>query len=168
MKKQLKALEKKELYALLLELAALRKENAEFLELRLKKNDDDSIKYYKMRVKNALFQEKINLREARKAVTDFKKVCDKTEYILDLMVFYVEVGVKIGEEYGDIYEAFYMSMESMFHNVIKMLNKNPTLTLLFKERLDSILDRSCEGWGHKDTLEEMYEDLSAETVLRNT
>jgi len=47
----------------------------------------------------------------------------------------------------------------MFQQVIKMLNDNPNLIPKFKERLGTILNRSCEGWGHRDTLEEMYGEL---------
>ena len=56
----------------------------------------------------------------------FKKISKKPEHLLELMVFYVEQGMEIGEEYGDMYEAFYSSMELMFEHVIKMLNDNPS------------------------------------------
>ena len=76
------------------------------------------------------------------------------------MVFYVENGVKVDNENGDMYEAFYSSMETMFDQIIKMLNENKELIPKFKGRLDSIIDRSCEGWGHKDTLMDIYGELS--------
>ena len=78
---------------------------------------------------------------------------------MELMTFYVEIGVKIGEKYGDMYESFYSSMESMFEQIVKILNDNEKLIPEFKSRLDSIIERSCEGWGHKDTLEDIYEEL---------
>lgn len=58
-----------------------------------------------------------------------------------------------------MYEAFYSSIEVMFEQIIKMLNNNPELNQKFKGRLDFIIDRSCEGWGHEDTLTDIYEEL---------
>ena len=157
--RQLRILGKEELYALLLEVASLTKENADFLRLKLTEDKDEAIVYYKKKIKDSLWPKRINLREARKAISDFKRISKNSEPLLELMVFYVEQGMEIGEEYGDIYEAFYLSMESMFQHVIKMLNEYPDLIPKFKGRLDAVIDRSCEGWGHKDTLEDMYERL---------
>ena len=155
----LKQLGKEELYSLLLELSSLNKENADFLRLKLEKNPEDAIAYYKKKLKNILWSERINLREARKVISDFKRISKDPEHLLELMTFYVETGVKLGEEYGDMYEAFYSSMESMFEQIIKTLNDNKKLIPQFKTRLDSIIEQSCEGWGHKDTLEEIYKGL---------
>ena len=145
---------------LLLELSSLRKENADFVNLKLQNKPEEAVTYYKQKIKNLLWQERINLREARKAIGDFKKISKSSEHILELMVFYVENGVEMGEEYGDMYEAFYSSMEAIFDQIIKMLNKNKELMPTFKERLDSIIDKSCEGWGHRDALMDMYGELS--------
>src|SRR3989344_4429978 len=122
--KELKKLGKEELYSLLLELSSLRKENADFLKLKLQ---DEAITYYKQKIKEALWQEKTNLREARKALVDFKRISKNPEHLLELMVFYAENGEKIDNEYGDMYEAFYSSIEAMFDQVIKTLNSNPNL-----------------------------------------
>ena len=160
MNKELKKLGKEELYSLLLELSSLRKENVDFLKLKLQSGANEAITYYKQKMKDALWQEKTNLREARKAISDFKKISKTPEHLLELMVFYVENGIKINNEYGDMYEAFYSSMEAMFDRIIKMLNGNKELIPTFKGRLDSIIDNSCEGWGYKDTLMGIYEELS--------
>ncbi len=163
--KDLKKLEKEELYSLLVELASLTKENANFLQLKLQNKPEEALIYYKKKIKETLWQERINLRGARKAICDFKKISRKPEHLLELMVFYVENGVEIGEEYGDLYEVFYYSMESMFEQIIKMLNDNVELVTQFKGRLDSVIDRSCEGWGHKDTLMEIYDRLKYDEII---
>jgi len=159
MNPELKKLEKEELFKLLVELASLNKDNASFLQLKLQNKPEEAITHYKKKIKDALWQEKTNLREARKALIDFKKISTNPEHLLELMVFYVENGEKIDNEYGDMYEAFYSSMETMFDQIIKTLNSNPNLIPKFKWRLDTIIERSCEGWGHKDTLEDIYEEL---------
>lgn len=159
MNKELKKLEKEKLHSLLLELASLTKENADFLQLKLQNKPEEALAHYKKKIKDTLWQEKINLREARKAISDFKKTSKSSEHLLELMVFYVENGIRIDNRYGDMYEAFYSSMEAMFDQIIKTLNENIELIPKFKGRLDSIIDKSCEGWGHKDTLMGIYEEL---------
>ncbi len=159
MNQELKKLGKEELYSLLIELVSLKKENADFVKLKLQNKPEEAILYYKKKIKDTLWQERINLREARKAVAGFKKISKNPEHLLELMVFYVENGIKIDNEYGDMYEAFYSSMEAMFDQIIKMLNENKELIPKFKGRLDSIIDKSCEGWGHKDTLMNIYGEL---------
>lgn len=160
MNKELKKLGKEELYSLLLGLASLTKENADFLQLKLQNKPEEALVYYKKKIKDSLWSERTNLGEARKAISDFKKISKASEHLLELMVFYVENGVELGEEYGDMYEAFYSSMEAMFKQIIKMLNDNIKLIPQFKGRLDSIIDRSCEGWNHRDTLIDIYEELA--------
>ncbi len=160
MNKELKNLEREELYSLLLDLSSLRKENADFLKLKLQSGADEAVTYYKQKIKEALWQEKTNLREARKAIANFKKISKSTEHLLELMVFYVENGEKVDNEYSDMYEAFYSSMEAMFDQIIKTLNSNPNFISKFKGRLDSILGKSCEGWAHKDTLMDIYGGLN--------
>src|SRR3989338_9343737 len=160
MNKKLKKLGKEELYSLLQELSSLKKENADFLRLKLQNRTDEAVTYYKQKIKEALWKEKTNLREARKALIDFKKISKNPEHLLELMVFYVENGEKIDNEYGDMYEAFYSSMESMFDQIIKTLNNNQDLIPKFKGRLNSIIEKSCEGWAHKDTLLDIYEELN--------
>ena len=159
----LKKIGKEELYLLLLELCNLNKENMDFLSLKLGEKPEDVLAYYKKKLKNILWNERINLRDARKFISDFRRISNQPEHLLELMTFYVEMGVKLGEKYGDVYEAFYSSMESMFEQIVKTLNNNKHLIPQFKARLDSIIDRSCEGWSHKDTLEEIYNELNRGT-----
>jgi len=159
MNQKLKKLEKQELYSLLLELATMNKENQDFLRLKLQNNPKDAVSYYKKKIKDILWNEKVNLKEARKAISDFKRISKKPEYLLELMTFYVETGVEMGEEYGDMYETFYSGMESMFEQIVKILDNNQNLIPNFKSRLNSIIERSCEGWAHRETLLEIYEGL---------
>jgi hypothetical protein len=53
---------------------------------------------------------------ARKAVSDYKKVSASKFGLADVMLYYVEMGVQFTNAYGDIDEAFYNSMESMYES----------------------------------------------------
>jgi len=55
MNQELKKLGKEELYLLLLELSSLRKENADFLRLKLQSGTDEAVIYYKKKIKGIDF-----------------------------------------------------------------------------------------------------------------
>lgn len=152
LKKLLDALGKEELVSLLLGIVSLRRENAEWLEVKLKGNSTEALEYFKKkiyaRISNA---EKPGLKEARKLVLGFTKITENPEFLLELMVFYVETGIRTEEKYGVLYEGFYASMENMFSEAVKELGKKENVLLKekFKPRLDWIIEHAAEGWGHK-------------------
>lgn len=158
--KKLKELEK-ELINLLKELSKFRKENKEFLKQKLngKENIKETIKYYKEKINLAFDFNKLSIKNAKQAINDFKKISKEDEHLIELMVYYVETGTKFERETGDLWEAFYTSIENMFKNCIKILNKNKNLIPLYEKRLEKIIKISCDGYGHRDILEEMLEDL---------
>lgn len=95
---------------------------------------------------------------ARKAVTDFKKVSRSRVELADLMLHYVEMGVRFTNEYGDIDEPFYNSMESMYDNVLKLIVEEK-MRDQFQYRCNKIvIDTSGIGWGFHDALGNMYHD----------
>jgi hypothetical protein len=104
---------------------------------------------------------KARLSIAKKAISDYKKVCDNDAGRIDLMLFYVEQGVKFTLAYGDIDEAFYLSMEGMYEQALSTMKKSD-LENTFKERSRKIVaDTSGIGWGFHDTLHEIYEEILA-------
>src|SRR5689334_11242652 len=50
---------------------------------------------------------KLNLREARQAIRDYRKATSDLAGTLELMMTYVENGTAFTREYGDISEGFY-------------------------------------------------------------
>lgn len=160
----LAGLDEKQLCAIILELAGRNKENAEWLEMRLRGEDalPAAMAHYKRKIRGALFSERTSLRAARRAFLDFKRLKPGLPLLLDMMVSYVEIGVEVENKYGDLYEAFYSSMESVFKETVTLLNKNPALIAQFRPRLEKIVNSSAEGWGHRDTLSDWFEELGVE------
>jgi hypothetical protein len=102
---------------------------------------------------------KARLSIAKKAISDYKKVCDNEVGKIDLMLFYVEQGVKFTLAYGDIDEAFYLSMEGMYEKALSTIKKSG-LENIFDNRSQKIVADTTEiGWGFHDTLCEIYEDI---------
>lgn len=97
------------------------------------------------------------LSVAKKAITEFKKLCTNQMLIADLMLFYVETGVKFTLCYGDINESFYVSMENMYENALSLIDKN-NFRHIFNVRCQKIVeDTSGIGWGFHDQLSDLYE-----------
>jgi hypothetical protein len=100
---------------------------------------------------------KMRLSVARKAVTDFKKIAQSTQNIAELMITYVEAGVSCTNEFGDIDEPFYNSMESMYETALKYIVKEQ-LFAEFEDRLKRIVSNTYRcGWGFHDQLSYLFE-----------
>jgi TusA-related sulfurtransferase len=108
---------------------------------------------------------KLKLAEAKKAISEFNKLCSNPVRTLDLMIYYVEVGVEFTNDYGDIHEPFYNSMESMYQNVLNKIRteKDQGLYNLYRDRLKAIVENTDGiGWGFHDQLDEMFFEIAQE------
>ena len=121
---------------------------------------------YKKKIHDVFFPERMKetfkLSDAKKVITDFKKICSDEKMALDLMLYYVEMGVEFTDTYGDIDENFYCSIESMYTSVVKLLNKqeNPSMYHEFQRRLQAVVDNTQDiGWGFHDALTEIYYEI---------
>ncbi len=171
LKQRLENMTQSELVALVMELTRLNKNNQAYLEAKLARPSEipKAAEYYKKIIRNEFFPArgfgKLRLRKVKRAISDFKKATGNTQAVLDLMVYYVENGTRFTNEYGDIDERFYMSMESMFKDVIDTLNRigDTKLTDTFRPRLEGIVDDAEGiGWGYYDSLSDMLDELEGE------
>ncbi len=96
------------------------------------------------------------LSVARRVVNQYKKVAPSERSLIDLMLFYVEAGVKYTNAFGDIDEPFYNSMESMYERTLETIVKHE-LQAEFEHRCMKIVtDTSGIGWGFHDELNMLY------------
>jgi Family of unknown function (DUF6155) len=99
---------------------------------------------------------KAKLSVAKKAITEYRKISETPVSTADIMLFYVEQGVKFTNAYGDIDEPFYNSMESMYGKAVEWIVKYE-MQYVFEERCMRIVeDASGIGWGFYDTLSDIY------------
>jgi DNA-directed RNA polymerase subunit N (RpoN/RPB10) len=166
LKNELQAFSKEELIVLVTEIAKSCSQARNFLTIKFscQNNIREVFESYKQRVKNEFFPKRghgrLDLQVAKKAVSDFTKICKDKKLIIDIMLFYVENCVKFTRTYGDIHENFYISAENMFDKVIKILNvENKDIYEQFATRIDWILNKSPQGWGFQDTLRDIHCDL---------
>ncbi len=96
------------------------------------------------------------LREARKAVNDFIKLSGNSSNIADIMIYYAEMGVKFTNNYGDIDEPFYASIENMYEKAAVYVSERE-LKDRFVERFKKMAEETDGiGWGFHDTLVDIY------------
>ncbi len=162
--------EKPELLRLIQSLYQLNADNKLFLTSRLIEVDLDELVMPYRKAIQAEFNPprgfpRLNLRAARKAISDFKKACNDLAAVADLMIYYVEQGVICTNNYGDISEGFYNSLESVYAEAIKTikLTGDPGVVERFRPRLWRIVqDTSGIGWGFHDELNSMYHEYPPE------
>jgi hypothetical protein len=134
----------------------------DYYQTKLSPEDDTQvIEKYKALIKNEFFPARgfgqARLSVARKAVSDYKKVCRTKASLADLMLFYVEMGVQFTNTYVDIDEPFYDSMESMYKKAAEFIAENE-LEEAFERRCKIIVSDTSEmGWGFNEALEDIYE-----------
>lgn len=133
----------------------------DFYQLKLSSPEETQvISKYKQTIENQFFPKrgygKAKLSVAKKAISDYKKVSISPLGMIDLMLFYVEQGVKFTNAYGDINEGFYNSMEGMYEKTIELILKYEQESI-FEDRCEKIVDdASGIGWGFSDVLLDMY------------
>jgi Family of unknown function (DUF6155) len=102
---------------------------------------------------------KARLSIAKKAISDYRKVCDNEIDTIDIMLFYVEQGIKFTLAYGDIDEAFYASMEGMYEKAVSAMTELNVKDIFDQRSRKIVTDTSGIGWGFHDTLSEIFENL---------
>ena len=163
-KKQLANLEAKELLDIIGDLYKLNQANKVFLISRLGPgNVEELTEPYRRAIKREFNPDRgyprINVGAARKALNDFKKSSADPVAVADLMIFYVEQGVICTNNYGDIDERFYSSLESVYADAVALLRQLGSHELIeqFRPRLKRIMsDTSGIGWGFHDELTDIY------------
>lgn len=155
----------RDLLGIISELYNLSKENKNFLEARFLQSVE-ALDRYKAHIKKYLApndpckpSQQISIREAKKAVSDYKKASSNPINLIDLMVYYVECGTDFSCEFGDIDEPYYASLESMFEKAVALMQKQPAYDIEdFIRRLKVVIRKASSfGWGYHDTISDIFE-----------
>ena len=94
----------------------------------------------------------------RKIISDFKKIAVFQIDVIELILYRVELAIAFSDEFGDIDEPFYNSLENAFKDACKIIEKEK-LFGHFAEQLRSVVDSTCDtGWGLHDGMSYIYED----------
>lgn len=160
-KKELKKLDKDKLIELVADLYKKNKSVKEFFDFYIEPNERELINKYRERVFNAFYPKRglgYNLKEGKAAISDFKKMGPSSELLASLMLYYVETGVEFTNEFGDINEAFYSSLEKTYLSALTLMRKENLLDTFAERTLKVVNDTSEIGWGFHDYLADVYAD----------
>ena len=168
-KRELQALDKGALIGAIGDLYKLSAGNREFLAARfLSVQTGEMLETYRKRIVHEFYPPRgmgnPKLHVARRAVADYRKATGNVVGALDLMLTYVETGTRFTNDFGDLWESFYSSMESMLDGIVDLLFKRPELysEVNAAQRLWRLQrDAAGIGWGYGDYVNERVNEVRA-------
>ncbi len=165
---KLKDLEKNELVELIADLYKKKKQVKEYLDYKFK-NDDWEFhdKYVKKLVSllNPGFGQDVKLDEAQKLINDYKKFNPEPQFVADLMIIYLEVGMYISVHISAYDPLMLHNLHTMLSNVLQYCSKYDLLQILkekFKVLLvlsDDLIDENEESsWPFNEIVMKMINE----------
>jgi len=161
-KKELKKLDKDKLVELIADLYKKNKSVKDFFDFYMTPDEKLIFFKYKDKVFEAFYPRRgfaIKLKDAKQAISDFKKLGSSPKLLADLMLFYVETGVNLTKDFGDIDENYYNSLVKMFMQALGLMSTEDMLDK-FSERTKKVFQNSGGiGWGFSDSMAQIYLDF---------
>jgi len=159
LKRELRKLDKDMLIGLISDLYKKEKSVKQLLDFYVNPNEKELFEEYRHKVIVAFYPEhgyEINLKKGRQTISDFGKYSPSPHLLADLMLVYVETGVSFTNDFGDMNESFYSSLESMYVRALKLMRKERILEL-FADRAKRVIEDTRDvGWGFHDYLADVY------------
>lgn len=165
LKNQLNAMEKNELIAFIVKLYKNDKMCCNMLdaEFGCKEVQAALLANAKKQLYNIFFSKaSLSLRNAKAVLSGFKKTAKNKEDYFDLELYYVELGTAYTNEYGDINEAFYSSLISVFADFCENVKRSDGSDFLHsvRMRLDRLNEEAQDiGWGYGYEIGRLYSEL---------
>lgn len=161
-KKELKKLDKDKLIDLVADLYKKNKSVKEFFDFYVNPDERELFEKYRDKVFEAFYPKRgynYKLKDGKQAISDFKKLGTSTDLLADLMLFYVETGVKFTNDYGDVNESYYKSLATTFVDSLTLMSKESLLDK-FEGRVVKVVDDTSRiGWGFHDYLVQVWMDF---------
>ncbi len=132
----------------------------DYYQLRLDQSPNEQlIATYKAAIQQEFFPKRgfgeARLSIAQQPIREYKKISPSPEGLIELMVFYVEMGVRFTNTYGDINEPFYNSMERMYERAVRLIVEHH-LQDRFELRCKHLVHNTANiGWGFDYRTENM-------------
>ena len=167
LKKELKKFDKGKLIELVAELYKKNKSVKEFFDFYINPNEKDLFNKYRDKVFESFYPKRgfnYKLKDGKQAISDFKKLGSSADLLADLMLFYVETGVKFTNDFGDIDENFYSSLEKTYVQALTLMKKENLLDKFVDRASKVIKDTDGIGWGFHDYLADVYFDFYADFI----
>ncbi len=138
----------------------------DYFDLKYKDQTKTSIlKKYKQKIDKAIypdweFNEGLNIELVEEIIEGFSNITPKLNYQIELELYALEAGNKCTKDMGGDYgEDYYLYFEELFEQTLKKYRKlkvSQTIT----QKIETILERAFDGYGHKDTLEDLWAEFN--------
>src|SRR6266545_3760745 len=120
--------EKPALLALVKDLYEADADNRDFIQARCQAGESggEILEKYRSKIVEQFYpargEAKLKLREARKAIRDYRKATGNLPGTAELLMTFVEQGTEFTHDYGDIDERFYNGVESALDELAALLH----------------------------------------------
>jgi hypothetical protein len=158
-KKELNKIDKGKLVDLIADLYKKNKSVKEYFDFYLNPNENELFRKYRNKVYEAFYPKRgfgLKLKDGKQAISEFKKLGASLILLADLMLFYVETGVEFTNDYGDIDENYYLSLERMYIQALSLMTKENLLEKFAERTKKVMIDANNIGWGFGDFIAETY------------
>ena len=166
-KTELNKFDKIKLVEIISDLYKKNKSVREYFEFFINPDEGALFKKYRDKVFEGFFPKRgyeLKLKDSKQAISNFKKIEPSAHLLADLMLFYVECGVKFTNDFGDIDKGFYSSVEKMYLQALEFMRKEGILDKFQKRALKIIEDTNGIGWGFHDNLGSVFFDYYSEEI----
>jgi len=123
----------------------------------------EALDQYRERVSEAVApapssNKRISLSKAKQAIREYRRAAGDPVGVVDLMLCYVEAGTDFAVEYGYGDEGYFDSMEGVFEDMLKELDRVPLDGQSFHlKRIDRVVAAAGGvGWGYGDALADRW------------
>lgn len=138
----------------------------DYFDLKYKSQTKSSIlKKYQQKIDKAIYPDwefnvGLNIDLVEEIIEGFSNITPKLDYQIELELYALEAGNKCANDVGgDFGEDYYLYFEDLFEqtlNKYKKINVSQKIT----ERINSIVNTAFEGYGHSDTLNDLWTEFN--------
>ena len=158
-KKQLNKMDKNVLVNHISEMYKKYKPVKEYIEFNLNPIEPDILSKYKKNIRECFYpirgmQFKFSL--AKQLLKDYKKLNPSITSLADLLLYFVECGIEFTNDFGDIDEDFYTSLENVYDSALNLCPKIKDIESLKKRALKIVDESSNIGWGFNNGIIDIY------------
>lgn len=161
----LRDLRREELINIISDLYTLRKDNKEFLHTRFHLGDAP-LEIYKQKIKDSIFpsgNKGISIKNARQALSDFKKASGDQDGMAELMIYYCICCLISIENFG-IWEQFGSATINIWYDTLVYIQTLPPKKhkAYWTTLSNAFAKLPSTGWGVSDTIEDYLWNLAPE------
>ena len=98
-----------------------------------------------------------NFESSKKALENYRKIADSASDLVEMMLYYVEIGSDFMTEFDGIAEDTCMDLENTFEAALKQIVKD-NLQNKFENQCRKIVEDANDGYGFQETLESHFDD----------